>query len=108
MPSLIERYDRLGPKTYFMLLISRMGIFLSSILLFITFLFIRPYMPVLEQYDLNLIGSILFLIAIVIYIASWGIAGLEYSNYSIFLERDDLKVRRGIFEIKEEMVPYRY
>jgi|SRR3989344_212807 len=108
MPSLIEKYNRLGPKTYFMILLGRMSIFILFCVLFIAYIISRSYYPILEQYSPDLILSLSILVGIIIFIISLVLADLEYSNYSISLESDDLMVKKGIIEIKEQSVPYRY
>ena len=49
----------------------------------------------------------ILIIAMIMFLVGYIIARLEYRNYTFTVEEFDLKIRRGIFSIKEVSIPYR-
>ena len=56
---------------------------------------------------ISMIAVVILLIAVILFILGYIIARLQYNNYTFTIEEYDLRLKKGIFDIKEVSVPYR-
>ncbi len=55
----------------------------------------------------SFVAVVILIIAVIMFIVGYIIARLQYRNYSFTMEEFDLKLKSGIFNIKEVSIPYR-
>lgn len=98
--------NRLGSKTFFLLLLRWSGIFVSVVISFVAMLSYLYYSPVtyrIDQSDVILVGGPLLVIS---FLLTLFLAWLEYRHYAIKLTEDSLEVRRGMLSISLNGVSY--
>lgn len=108
-----DSYRNLGPKTFWMFVIrhvmSAIGIFflLSAIIIAIKVLLGNQDFVAQNDYILNdilILGFVLMLVAVAIgFLVSW----LEYSRFKFMLDADTLKIKRGVLTADYIAIPYR-
>jgi len=106
MSKLIEEYDRLGWKTYLMILLPNAIILIAALVLIIvgsrsTELIHLQIVITPTLLSAAILAGILFTILIAT------LATIEYLHYSIYLSTDDVRLRRGILEISDTSIPYK-
>lgn len=101
------RFERLGPKTFRVFILERLGLFVGVALAMAALAYVRQFAPLVLQPAIDTALPIGFLVALAALGLGVGAAWLEYTHYSIFLDEQAIKVRRGIVTVEEVGFPFK-
>ena len=99
MNILIEKYERLGWRTYFIFLMRRMGFLIIFFLVIgISFFGLKSFFSAAQNplfSDARIVsGSVL--LGLLVSAILFALASLEYIHYAIYLDDNGFRVKRGV------------
>lgn len=103
----VEKYNQLGYKTLFLFMLKRSGALCVFIFGYVALLFFKNVLPLFLETLLVKFSAIGMLFIVVVFIGTFFIAWLEYSNYGIFIEEENFKMTQGIFNQETIGIPYK-
>ena len=106
-------YQTLGRKVFWLFFLQTSpAAFIVLLISIVAFIFsFQPFLASTMfgnlQNDAVTASLALFIISLIIFIISLGLAWLNYINYTFLMADDSFKIKRGVFSKTENAIPYR-
>jgi len=100
-------YKYLGNTTFLLLTIKRLGVFFAFLLIIVLVSILTSLVPNIYTGSVGEVIGLAFIIGIVILAITIITGWLEYTHYTITLNEQGVKVKRGILSEEEIGIPYR-
>ncbi|HEX4104122.1 MAG TPA: PH domain-containing protein [Candidatus Paceibacterota bacterium] len=108
-----ETYHTLGPKTLWIFVLQRIHAAVIILIISIGLFYLQgqPFLAKAPIPNINVYvagGAWIFLLLfVVVFLITFFVAWLIYTNYRFYLGDNSLKIKRGIFDKEEIAIPYR-
>jgi uncharacterized membrane protein YdbT with pleckstrin-like domain len=100
-------HKKLGDKTLFLFVLKRSGFFFLSLIVLFAVIGLWGILPESLQRYVALANFLFVVFVLIVAAATFGIASLEYRNYTISVLEKNVKITRGILNRVEIGIPYR-
>ena len=106
-------YQTLGKKVFWLFFLQTSpAAFIVLLISIVAFIFsFQPFLASTMfgnlQNDTVTASLALFIISLIIFIISLGLAWINYMNYTFLMAEDSFKIKRGVFAKTENAIPYR-